>query len=79
MLVASGVYIGDIPPAMPKPGQLWWESDTGTLFIYYDDGSSQQWVQAINDKSVMDKISIVGNGSVASPHSVGTVDCGTWV
>jgi hypothetical protein len=26
-------------------GDLWWESDTGNLYVYYDDGSTQQWVQ----------------------------------
>ena len=33
------------PPASPAPGDLWWETDTGNLFVYYDDGSSSQWVQ----------------------------------
>jgi hypothetical protein len=38
------VAIGDNPPASPAIGQLWWESDTGNLFIWYDDGNSVQWV-----------------------------------
>ena len=25
---------------------MWWESDTGSLKIYYNDGDSQQWVDA---------------------------------
>ena len=25
---------------------MWWESDTGSLKIYYDDGDSQQWVDS---------------------------------
>lgn len=25
---------------------MWWESDTGTLWIYYNDGTSSQWVVA---------------------------------
>ena len=39
-------YIGDTPPASPVAGQLWWESDSGNLFIWYSDGSSDQWVPA---------------------------------
>jgi len=35
----------DAPPSNPDPGQLWWESDTGRMFIYYNDGNSSQWVQ----------------------------------
>lgn len=36
----------DAPPADPKDGQLWWRSDKGQLYVWYDDGNSQQWVQA---------------------------------
>ena len=32
-------------PPTAVDGQLWWESDTGELYIYYDDGDSKQWVQ----------------------------------
>ena len=40
------VSIGENPPNVPQPneGELWWESDTGDLYIYYDDGDSSQWV-----------------------------------
>lgn len=41
----AATYIGDTAPASPTPGMLWWESDSGILFIWYDDGNSQQWVQ----------------------------------
>ena len=42
------VNVGDNPPNTPTPneGELWWESDTGDLYIYYNDGSSAQWVMA---------------------------------
>ena len=41
------VSVGETPPNVPTPneGELWWESDTGDLYIYYDDGDSAQWVQ----------------------------------
>ena len=40
------VTVGETPPNTPTPneGELWWESDTGDLYIYYDDGDSAQWV-----------------------------------
>jgi hypothetical protein len=28
--------ISDTPPASPATGQLWYESDSGKTFIYYD-------------------------------------------
>ncbi|WP_445215456.1 hypothetical protein ACKWRH_23540 [Bradyrhizobium sp. Pa8] len=40
----ASVTISDTPPASPTANSLWWESDTGILFIYYNDGSSSQWV-----------------------------------
>jgi hypothetical protein len=77
-LLNAGVFIADTPPTATKPGQLWWESDTGILYIWYDDGSSQQWVDTGSSDVVMDKISIVGNGVAGDPHTVGLVDCGSW-
>ena len=38
------MHIGDGPPSAPVPGMTWWESDTGNMFVYYDDGNSAQWV-----------------------------------
>jgi len=37
--------IADTPPPDVLPGKMHWESDTGNLFIWYDDGDSAQWVQ----------------------------------
>lgn len=39
-------YIGDTPPTGVPANTLWWESDTGVLYIYYNDGDSTQWVIA---------------------------------
>ena len=43
----AATYIGDSPPASPTAGQLWWSSLRGSMWIRYDDGSSQQWVEAV--------------------------------
>jgi hypothetical protein len=45
--LAAGVSIADTAPdpATATPGALWFESDTGALFVFYDDGDSQQWVE----------------------------------
>ncbi len=44
--VVGTTSTGDKPPtALLEPGQMWFETDTGSLFIWYDDGNSQQWVQ----------------------------------
>lgn len=41
----DGAIISDTPPASPQVGQMWFESDSGRLFVWYNDGTSQQWVQ----------------------------------
>ena len=42
--------IAVIPSAGPPPiavdGTMWWETDTGLLYIMYNDGDSRQWVIA---------------------------------
>ena len=44
----ASVTVSDNPPTSPTPenGDLWWESDTGLLKVYYTDGDSNQWVDA---------------------------------
>jgi Chaperone of endosialidase len=43
----STVFYADTPPTGAPDGTLWWESDTGTLYLRYNDGDSSQWVQAV--------------------------------
>jgi hypothetical protein len=43
--ITTSVIIADTPPVGVAHGTLWWESDTGNTFIFYDDGDSKQWVQ----------------------------------
>jgi hypothetical protein len=44
--VIGGATTDDNPPAGPlQDGQMWWKSSTGSLYIWYDDGNSQQWIQ----------------------------------
>jgi len=46
----ASVNISDAAPASPSPGNLWWNSSSGVgqLYIYFNDGSSSQWVIANN-------------------------------
>ena len=42
----ASVTTSDTAPTSPSDGDLWWQSDTGYLKIYYNDGDSNQWVDA---------------------------------
>lgn len=47
-------------PATANAGDLWWDSDTGTLYVYYTDANSSQWVAATSDPI---NIGVVANQS----------------
>lgn len=34
----------DTPPGSPSNGQTWFDTNTATLYVYYDDGTSSQWI-----------------------------------
>lgn len=72
------LVVADTPPPNPKTNQLWWESDTGLLWLSYNDGNTIQWVQVTPGKIFMDGISIRGLGIATNPHEVGVIDCGVY-
>ncbi len=43
-ITVNPVTITDNPPPNARNGELWWESDTGDLYVYYEDVNSAQWV-----------------------------------
>ena len=49
IVVSTGtVTVGVTPPSTPDPGALWFNNDAsaggGVLYIFYNDGNTQQWV-----------------------------------
>lgn len=42
----AAATISDTAPGSPIHGDLWWNSSDANLYIYYNDGSSSQWVIA---------------------------------
>tara|TARA_B100001142_G_scaffold124103_3_gene126012 strand:- start:8818 stop:11175 length:2358 start_codon:yes stop_codon:yes gene_type:complete len=44
--IVANASIQDTAPGSATIGDLWWESDTGRLKIYYNDTDSSQWVDA---------------------------------
>ena len=48
--------VGIRPPGDPAGGEMWWDSENGRLYIYYEDTNSSQWIQATT--------SIFGNSAV---------------
>ena len=46
------VSVSDAAPSSPSAGQLWWNSTTNKLYIYYTDANSSQWIQASTPGSI---------------------------
>jgi len=40
------VIISQLAPTDVIPGDLWWSTVEGRLYVFYDDGTSSQWVAA---------------------------------
>jgi microcystin-dependent protein len=43
----ANVTVQETPPAGASPGDLWFDSSSGVLSIYYNDGNTSQWVVAV--------------------------------
>jgi hypothetical protein len=61
----SQVSVGTASPASPSSGNLWYNTNLGRTFIYYNDGDSSQWVDAA-------PFNIVSDSSSAASVSIGT-------
>ena len=41
------VSVGSSVPVAPSSGNLWLDTNTGILYVYFNDGTSSQWIQPI--------------------------------
>ena len=51
----ASVSVSDSPPLSPAANSLWWQSNTGVLKIYYNDGTSVQWVDSSTSTYSLDQ------------------------
>jgi hypothetical protein len=61
--------VGTAPPATPLVGQQWWNSNDGQLYVWYNDGTSSQWVPATNLNVAGVYLPLTG-GTVSGPLTV---------
>jgi hypothetical protein len=47
LTTGTAVSISDTAPTTPANGDLWWDSVTGILKIFYNDPDGDQWVDAV--------------------------------
>ena len=50
------ITMAPVPPDLPIPGDMWFNTEKGYLYLWYDDGSTLQWV-----------VANPGRGTIAGP------------
>jgi hypothetical protein len=49
----SAIYEQATAPTNPRQGDLWVNTNTGTTYVFYDDGTSRQWVERqVSDQAI---------------------------
>jgi hypothetical protein len=83
----ASISIADTPPGSPTAGALWWDSVGGQLYLWYNDGSSSQWVPSSNQPGPTgagitqltgDATAGPGNGSQALTLATVNANVGTF-
>jgi hypothetical protein len=74
----ASIIVSDTPPASPEVGQMWFDSASACLFVWYEDSSAGQWVVAVNVGSgagggAVGVLSISATGPLSVSASVGDV------
>jgi hypothetical protein len=60
------VSVSGTPPEFPTQGSLWFNSNTGAIYLYYQDSSSNQWIAPV--------VSASGSGSSGASLTAFSVD-----
>ena len=47
MCIRDRITSSDTPPTSPSVGQLWYDTTDSSLYIYYQDADSSQWVSIV--------------------------------
>lgn len=61
----STAQFGQTPPNSPTNGDLWLNTTNGRLYVYYNDGDSNQWIQPAQNTLAVNA-SGIGNGTTNS-------------
>lgn len=65
----GGVTASATPPSSPVNGSAWFDTNAGTLYVYYDDGNSSQWVQvqanSALEASILERLGGVESQAIA--------------
>ena len=68
--IGGSVVMSSGAPPAASSGDLWYDSDDGRLFVYYNDGTTSQWVDA-SPNGVPTDLTVEGNSILRDNVTVG--------
>ena len=72
----KGGIVSSSAPTGAAAGDIWYDSDDGRAYIYYDDGSSQQWVEfgapPVQHGKILQVVQTVKTDVFSASQSAGT-------
>jgi len=73
----ASVDVSDTAPADPTANSLWWNSDNGKLYVYYDDGDTEQWVETYPGEVLANGTSEAAAAAAAAYNYANTINSAT--
>ena len=65
---ADGRFINSATkPEEPVDGDMWFNTNTGQIFVYYDDGTTSQWVESGTKVLAYDTLANLSDTNIPSP------------
>ena len=75
--LGAPVIIAASPPISPIVGSLWFDNVGAALYLYYDDGTSRQWIPVVNQVSAGGSAPALAPGNTVLPAISGTTTVGS--
>jgi hypothetical protein len=71
---AAPAVVSPVPPTTPTPGDIWVDSSDGISYVYYNDGTSSQWIELVSSgvPSINSKANLDGGNVFTGEQTLGT-------
>lgn len=67
---SGSIEVSQTAPSTPEEGTIWFNSTNGTLYVYINDGDSNQWVQPVlGYPAIPSNLQDLSNVTIASPSA----------
>ena len=67
---SGSIEVSQTAPSTPEEGTIWFNSSNGTLYVYINDGDSNQWVQPVlGYPAIPSNLQDLSNVTITSPSA----------